>query len=356
MKQIMFAAGAIALAAGAATAGGIERTTQSIGIIFEGGTYGELSFGSVAPRVSGVGGLRTPGVSSGNMTKDYTQFGIAAKMAVNPNLDVGLIIDSPYGADVNYPMTGYFAQGTTAKLNTIAITGVVRYKFPSNFSVIGGLRYQTFSASANIAGGYSVTGARDGGLGYLVGVAYEKPEIALRVALTYNSKIKHKLDTTEGGLKSIDTPIETPQSVNLEFQSGVAKDTLVFGSVRWVNWGNFKIAPEKYPVRPALVYYNGNTVTYTLGVGRRFNENWSGAVSVGYEGRSSGTSLNLGPTNGKRSVTVGATYTKDKMKITGGISYVKLGNADTSVGLATPAGVFTKNHAVGVGLKIGYSF
>ncbi len=358
MKQVMVAAGAISLATGAASAGGVERTTQSIGIIFEGGNYGELSFGSVTPRVSGSGGLLTPGVPSGNIAADYTQLGVAIKTVLNPNLDFGLIIESPFGADVDYPMTGYFASGSTAELNTIAITGVMRYKFPSNVSVIGGLRYQTLSADAEIpfAGGYTVTGAQDGGFGYLIGVAYEKPEIALRVALAYNSKIKHDLDTTEfGAIKSI-TRVETPESVNLEFQSGVAKDTLVFGSVRWVDWGSFKIAPINYPAATPLVYYNSDTVTYTLGVGRRFNENWSGAISVAFEGRSPGPSSNLGPTNGKRSLTIGATYTKDKMKITGGVSYVDLGDAETTVAGFTPAGVFTKNHAVGVGLKIGYSF
>ena len=57
---------------------------------------------------------------------------------------------------------------------------------------------------------------------------------AARVALTYNSAISYDLPTTESSfsrtnpMASVTTPsttnTETPQSVNLEFQSGVAKN------------------------------------------------------------------------------------------------------------------------------------
>ena len=120
-------------------------------------------------------------------------------------------------------------------------------------------------------------------MSYLVWVAYEKPEIALRVALTYNSKISHDFDTVErsaltGGVDLAGTTtVESPQSVNLEFQSGVAKDTLVFGSIRWVDWSNYVIDPTYYTPPSPLVSYDSDTVTYTLGVGRRFNEHWEGA-------------------------------------------------------------------------------
>lgn len=365
MKQFLAAGSIVLIAAGTAGAGGIERTTQSIGIIFEGGNYAELSFGSVSPSVTGIGAgtvpspaQPTPGVSSGDMAVDYTQLSMGIKAALAPNIDLALIIDNPFGADVDYPMTGYYASGSVAELNTTALTGIVRYKLPSNISLIGGLRYQTLAANASIPfipGGYSVTGKSDSGVGYLVGIAYEKPEIALRVALTYSSKVKHRLATSEVGFADTVTQVETPQSVNLEFQSGVAKDTLIFGSVRWVDWSAFEIDPANYPSANPLVYYDGDTTTYTLGVGRRFSENWSGAISVGYEAALGGFSTNLGPTDGKTSITIGATYTQDKVKISGGVSYVDIGDTQTTLG-AGPAGQFARNHAVGFGVKMGYTF
>ncbi|MDP2082602.1 MAG: outer membrane protein transport protein [Pseudotabrizicola sp.] len=372
MKNLVIAVGISALAAGSAQAGGLERTTQSMALLFERGNYAELSFGSVKPRVSGVGaaanpGSPTPGVPSGDMSGDYTQLGMAVKTAINDRLDFALILDTPFGAKVNYPMTGYFASGATADLKTSALTAVVRYKVGESFSVIGGLRSQTLEAVARVpfVAGYSVVGEQDRGLGYVVGVAYEKPEIALRVALTYNSKIKHNVATAEffglaGPFRS-NTVIETPKSVNLEAQSGIAKDTLLFGSIRWVDWSAFSIAPQQYvgaTGRP-LVSYDNDTTTYTIGLGRRFNENWSGAVSVNYEKQSGGFAANLGPTDGRLGVTLGGTYTRDNMKITGGVSYVDIGDADTTlapVALGLPAGNFRGNKAIGVGMKVGFTF
>lgn len=359
MKQYLGSAGVIALCAGSAVAGGLDRSGQSITSIFEKGSYAELSFGSISPNVAGTS---TPGFGnrpSGDMASDYSQIGVAVKMNLNPSLDVALIFDQPFGADVAYPTgTGYYAQGTTATLKTSALTFVGKYTLPSNIGFLAGLRYQTFSAEASIPfiGGYRAAGEKDGGLGYLVGVSYEKPEIALRVALTYNSEIKHSLTTTEFGALVSQTELETPQSVNLEFQTGIAANTLLFGSIRWVDWSEFVINPAFYPPASALVSYDGDYTTYTLGVGRKFSDNWSGAVTVGYEKPIGGFSSNLGPTDGQRSVGIGATYTMDNMKITGGVRYVDVGDTQTTLGGGAASANFNDNHAVAIGVKVSYSF
>jgi long-chain fatty acid transport protein len=359
MKHYLTSVGLLALCAGSASAGGIDRSGQSIASIFEKGSYAELSFGAITPNVAG---RSTPGFGnrlSGDMAGDYSQIGLAFKMNLNPNVDVGLIFDQPFGANVDYPKaTGYYAQGTTATLKTAALTFVGKYTLPSNVSLLAGVRYQTFSAQASVPfiGGYTAVGEKDGGVGYLVGIAYEKPEIALRVALTYNSKVKHSLTTTEFGAAVSQTELETPQSVNLEFQSGIAKDTLLFGSIRWVDWSAFVIDPALYPPAVPLVSYNGDYTTYTLGVGRKFSDNWSAAVTLGYEKPIGGFSSNLGPNDGQRSVGLGATYTKDNMKITGGVRYVDIGDAQPTLGGGVPSANFTDNHALAFGLKISYSF
>ena len=41
------------------------------------------------------------------------------------------------------------------------------------------------------------------------------------------------------------TDVDTPQSVQLDFQTGVAPKTLVFGYVRWVDWSEFSISPAR---------------------------------------------------------------------------------------------------------------
>ncbi len=57
------------------------------------------------------------------------------------------------------------------------------------------------------------------------------------MALTYYSKIAHDLDTDETSPlrqrrlrpQNTTTDVDTPQSVQLDFQTGVAPKTLVFG-------------------------------------------------------------------------------------------------------------------------------
>jgi long-chain fatty acid transport protein len=54
MKGIAVTAGVLMLASTAATAGGVEKSNQSVAILFEEGSYAQLSFGSFSPDVSGT--------------------------------------------------------------------------------------------------------------------------------------------------------------------------------------------------------------------------------------------------------------------------------------------------------------
>ncbi|MFY0597226.1 MAG: hypothetical protein JXQ85_12415 [Cognatishimia sp.] len=364
------------LAATSVAAGGVERTTQSVGILFEEGNVAELSFGSVNPTVSGVGAgaaasalQPTPGVPSGDMTDSYVRFGFSYKHQFNENLSFALIHDQPFGANVTYPLTGYYASGATAELKSNALTGVLKYTTDNNVSVFGGLRYQTLEAVASgvptAGGAYAGVSNNDGSVGYLAGVAYERPDIALRVALTYNSAITHDWSISEtvgaGPAVAGTTSVTTPQSVNLEFQSGIAQDTLVFGSIRWVDWSEMRVAPDVYSAATgggALVAYDEDTITYNLGLGRRFNDTWSGAVSLTHEPQVGGFARNLGPTDGRTGVTLAATYKHENMEITGGVSYIWIGDADTRVSHLSPvaAGEFRDNTAIAGGVRVRFRF
>lgn len=361
MKRILLTTAAFGLAAGMAQAGGVERSHSPYAILWETGNYAELTFGYAAPDVSGS----AFGASSGDMAGNYTQFGLGLKYAINDRLDVAVVLDQPIGADIAYPAgTTYPLTGSTGTIDSTAITALARYKFDGGFSVHGGIKVERTKGAVALPTifDYSMTTSTETDLGYLIGAAYEKPEIALRVALTYQSAIKHDFDATEvSSFGTFNTAFETevPQSVTLDFQSGVAKDTLVFGSVRWRDWTAFDITPPHYATPAglglgALVEYPKDVVTWTLGVGRRFNENFSGAISFGYEDPNGLPTGNLGPHDGMKSVTLGGSYTKDNMKITAGVSYIKIGDATTN--LPPGNGLFTDNDAVGFGMKIGYSF
>jgi long-chain fatty acid transport protein len=363
MKHIITLTGALALTTSLAQAGGIERAATNIGFLFETGNYAELSFGSISPNVSGVQTITVgpfpAGAKSGNMTSNYTTYSLAVKTQLNERLALGLLLDQPVGADVAYKTdTGYLyggsslgAGGSDANVQSTALTALLKFKLNDSISIYGGPKIETAKGNVKLFNGYTMSTSNETDTGYVAGIAYEKPEIALRVALTYASAITHDFTAIEN-ISATPTAFssEVPQSVSLDFQSGVAKDTLVFGSVRWREWSAFKIAPPA--LGSTLVEYSDDIITYNLGIGHRFNENWAGAITAGYE-RNIGTPVgNLGPTDGYTSIGVGGTYTKDNMKISAGATYAWIGDATTtSIGSS-----FKDNHLIGVGVKVGFSF
>ena len=351
MGRVLTTASILALGASSALAGGIERSNQSVAPLFKSGNYMEFSLGSFQPSVSGTALAGLGGANSGDMAADYVTYSFAYKRALSDQLDMAVIVDQPIGADVSYPTgTGYPFTGATAEVKSTAVTGLLRYRFPSNFSAYGGLRLQSTDASLNLPSGggpYALSVDRQNDLGYVLGVAYEKPDIALRVSLTYNSAITHTF--TDNSANPFD--VEIPQSVHLEFQTGIAKDTLLFGSVKWREWTRFNIAPPEYPANP-LADGKSNVLTYTLGLGRKFNENWSGAVVLGYEPKAGVPVGNLAPTDGYKSIALAATYKVDNVEITGAVSYYDIGDATTtSIGSQ-----FKGNDGIGVGIRVGYTF
>ena len=355
MKKTLTAGAALLLTTSIATAGGLDRSGQSVGALFEEGTYVELSFGYVMPDVSGeIAAGPGAGIGSGNVGVNYGQYGAAFKNDLNDQVSYALIIDQPYGANVAYDETepGYPIAGSEAEFRSTGLTVLGRYKIDGNMSLHGGLRAVTIGADALVVNGgtYDASYDNDTQFAYVIGGAYERPEIALRVALTYTSAMDFAHATTVGGADVPDTEYEIPQSVNLDFQTGVAADTLLFGSVRWVEWTKTQINSFGYPDNP-IVGYDNDTFTYNLGVGRRFSDVFSGSVSVGYEKANGGEASNLAPTDGNTSVSLGGAYTMENgVEISGGVRYIFVGDADTN--FAT----FQDNSATAIGLKVAYTY
>ncbi|MCP9482064.1 transporter [Shimia sp. CNT1-13L.2] len=366
--RLSLAACGLVLSASTALAGGLDRSGQGINLIFEEGDAFQLRYRYVDPSLSGTS--LVDGSSTGDVGQSYGNAHFGYKQALNDKLDVALIYDEPYGAHVEYD-AAYYLSGTpagtgssplgvlSAEADTQALTGLFRYKLDGGFSLLGGLRLQTAEAQITVpAAGYTTSSDKPWDLGYIVGVAWEKPEIAARVALTYNSSIKQTLNLTElqvlAGPSTHSANIETPQSLNLDFQTGVAANTLVFGSIRWVDWSNFALTSPNYPGgSPAgtLVSYDDDAITYTLGVGRKFSERFSGAIQVSYEESQGGTVSDLGPSDGFLSVGIGGTYTSGNTQFSLGVSYIDIGDAITDNG-----GVFTGNDAWAAGFQITYHF
>lgn len=384
MKYFLAGIGALMASAAPVLAGGIERAPQSLGVMFEEGNYVELSFGGVNPDVSGRDLAVFGGRGTGDVAKGYGFAGIAYKHQFNENLSGVFIMEQPFGADIGYGVGDSVAfGGTQVDVNSTTYTALLRYKFANNFSVHGGLRGSHADGNVTLSGaaygalsGYNVDMDSAWGVGWVAGVAWERPDIAARVSLTYNSPVEHDFDTkeTHPGIPGVLSPVEstttvkTPRSWVLEGQTGVAADTLVFGSIRWVKWSEFRVDPRVLVRNPTVDDPLGfgvdgglveleDTTTYTIGVGRKFTENWSGSLSFMYEPDGKDLVSPLAPTNGRKGVTVAAIYTHDNIKVTTGISYVKLGDAFAETGTPDVARArMSGNHAWGAGVRIGYSF
>lgn len=357
MKHYL-AAAALVVGASPVMAGGIERNPQSMAILFQQGNYLELGATLGRPRVSGTNALLAPG-GTGNVARRFVNGSLAFKGDINEQLSYAIILDQPFGADSLYP-AGSLLSGLSGKVDNTMLTGVLRYQFGNGFSVHGGIRSSWTSGAASLPaaiGAYTLSTNTDQAWGYLLGVAYEMPEIAMRVALTYNSSIKHSFTATEtlgGAAVAPQNRFTTklPESVNLEFQTGIAEDTLLFGSVRWVKWRDFVIPAPGNPALASLVAYQKNSMTYTLGVGRRFNENWSGSVSISHDTGNGNPTTNLGPIGKRTSLGLGASYTVDNVTISGGVQYTRLGSATT----ANIGSQFGSNSAIGAGIRVGFRF
>ena len=366
---------ASALLATGAGAVGLDRSNQDITAIFEEGNVLELSFGKVFPELSGKDVAVFGGGEYDNVGEDFLNVSTSAKMDFGNGFSGAVIIDQPFGADIDYPTTAIALGGTMAQLEGHTITAVGRYQFNENVSVHAGVRRQTLQGDITLSGaaygplsGYSVALEENDATGYLVGVAYEIPEIALRAALTYNSAIEHDFDTTEAISGTVvstgtTTTVETPESWNLDLQTGIAPDTLAFATIRYAAYEDTKVQPAFFAANtlPGTSLTNiDDNYQVQVGVGRKFSDMFAAQVAVGFEPEGDDRISPLDPTDGKRWISLGGSYNMETVTLSGGIRYTMLGDANPETrnpdGSISDRAEFSDNSAVAIGMSVAYRF
>lgn len=318
-------------------------------------------------------------------------------------------IDTGVKAGIKSTIVGltspYLGKGnTSADVDSESLSMIFGVQPIKNLNLYAGGVYQTIEGELHLRGqatsvynGYDAHMKKDSGVGWLAGIAYQIPEIALKASVTYRSKIDHENATTEKvsslpalanlGLISkaeadqiaamnSETKFSTPQSVNLDLQSGIMKDTVAFANVRWVNWKDFELQPAQFGAvskiigkNPSVDQPNGfNLLKYSddqwsanVGVGRKLSDQWAGNVSVGWDSGAGNPITALGPTEGYWNVGVGMQFSPTPQTfISGGVKYFWLGDAQGQIasqsGKTSYVADFTDNHAIAYGLKLGYRF
>ena len=161
----------------------------------------------------------------------------------------------------------------------------------------------------------------------------------------------------------------------LNFQSGIAEDTLIYGAIHQGKWGTAQIVVPENPngINPATgaadstVSAIGSSfddkIHYTIGVGRKISDDL--ALSVSYATEDGGGSETSDPftfRNGYETYSISARYTaSENLTVSAGYTYTVAGDVKIihEAAPGVPSGLtldYTDNSVSGFGFKIGYTF
>ena len=272
-SQLTCALAALSLAS-VASAAGLDRSGQPSEDFSSSGTLAYVSAYHISPDITGV---EDNGDEIGDLAEEYEGYGYGVKTDINDRFSVGVFYDQPFGAAVLFQGDNSLTNPTAATdelkftmadVSTDNFTGLlgVNLGAKNNFKIYGGPVLQKIEGKVRInsknpqlaaVDGYALNIAKNDAYGYMAGMAYVKPEIALKAAITYRSEIEHDATYSETmpfidglppafGLSSTQTKeseLTTPESVNIDFQTGINKTTLLTAKARWVPWSDFKITP-----------------------------------------------------------------------------------------------------------------
>ena len=268
-------------------------------------------------------------------------------------------------------------QKTNVEIRTNNLTMLVGAKLGANknFQIYGGPVAQRVKGEVHLRGpayqvmtGYDAKIATDTQLGWAAGLAFYKPEIALKAALTYRSEIEHDSEIAEtipvtGYVGKKDFKVTLPDSWNLDFQTGVNPTTLLTAKVRYVPWSDFDIRPTqytettklRYPQGLPIISYDKDQWSAEVGLGKRVSDRLAVSGAVGWDSGAGNPASSLGPIKGYYSLGLGARYNvTPEWSLSLGGKYFKFGDAQAQLPTKDTVGNFDSNDGYAVGVKLAY--
>ena len=391
MKNLVMAIAAFSIAS-TANAAGLDRSGQDITAFLQDGLYAEASYTYLDADVTGND---ASGNNIDDIAESYDFFRYGVKADINDTFSIGVLYDEPFGAAADYqgdsnfvdknPASPRNGEGTNVEVRTESLTGILGAKLGANknFQIYGGPVAQRVQADVKLRGtayeaanGYTTHISTDQDYGWLAGIAYSKPEIALQAALTYRSEIEHTSQAFEQypavaalpgfGARSSDIEITTPKSVNFDFQTGINPTMLATAKVRWVPWSDFAIVPSLYNdvsnLRPEfqpdglpLVSYDKDQWLVELGLAKRLTPALAVTGNIGWDSGAGDPVTSLGPIDGYYSAGLGAKYNvTENWAVSAGGKYLWFGDAEGQIPSKTIVGEFEDNDGYALGLKLSY--
>lgn len=438
---------ALSLAISSAHAAGIEYSKQSVAPFFEPGNYAELSYAYVDPKIEGTdaaGNKIGDMMDSFDLPGAAIKIAPTANTALAVIYEKPFGVDTEYPAGNIFSNR----LGTTeARVETNGITLLGGGKISNNVWLYGGLEYQTLKG--NITGAqpvglttavsqvidqagaifgvptaeayYDLVNKRNNGtisaaeaealetvnglatpvaeaptyytldfenestLAPVIGMAYEKPEIALRAALTYRAPAKYQVTGVENlqvilppisggdgvtpGPATDEVPlplagkteVKMPQSVNLDFQTGLSEKYQLLGMVnaRWVDWSNFNVAPPlaTFSTQEPLAAYKKDGYAVEVALGKQFNPKVSGEVRVGYDHGTGAPLSLLGPYDSIKSLGLSAQYKlTEQLSVAAGGQYMWFEGGPVDTKVDGRVANIDDGTGYALGMKLGYHF
>ena len=391
LKTLAVAIAALSVAS-VASAAGLDRSGQDVTAFLQDGTYAEAVYTYIDADVTGED---TSDNDIDDIAESYDFFRYGVKADINETFSIGVLYDEPFGAAADYVGDSNFVdatgEGTNVEVRTESITGILGAKLGQNknFQIYGGPVAQRVEADVKLRGpaysaanGYTTHISADQDYGYIAGVAYSKPEIALKAALTYRSEIEHNTQAAEiypfaprVGLSTDSTntiEVTTPESINFDFQTGINPTTLATAKVRWVPWSDFAITPSLYngvsqvlATTPAgagipldgldLVSYDDDQWQVELGLAKRLAPALAVSGTVGWDSGAGNPVTSLGPIEGYYSAGLGAKYNvTENWAVSAGGKYLWFGDAEGQIPSKTIVSDFESNDGFVLGVKVSY--
>lgn len=438
---------ALSLVISSAHAAGIEYSKQSVAPFFEPGNYAELSYAYVVPKIEGTdaaGNKIGDMMDSFDLPGAAIKIAPTANTALAVIYEKPFGVDTEYPAGNIFSNR----LGTTeARVETNGITLLGGGKISNNVWLYGGLEYQTLKG--NITGAqpvglttavsqvidqagaifgvptaeayYDLVNKQNNGtisaaeaealetvnglatpvaeaptyytldfenestLAPVIGMAYEKPEIALRAALTYRAPAKYQVTGVENlqvilppisggdgvtpGPATDEVPlplagkteVKMPQSVNLDFQTGLSEKYQLLGMVnaRWVDWSNFNVAPPlaTFSTQEPLAAYKKDGYAVEVALGKQFNPKVSGEVRVGYDHGTGAPLSLLGPYDSIKSLGLSAQYKlTEQLSVAAGGQYMWFEGGPVDTKVDGRVANIDDGTGYALGMKLGYHF